>query len=70
MKTQLSDDEIVKYINETFTEEIIQGYENQILRIMKKRHEKYSREIDNNEWLDFTNYVCARRCQRVRDSEI
>lgn len=53
-----------KYVNESFTEKVIRRYEEQILSIMKKRYDKYPTEINDNEWLRYTNFVCRRRCQR------
>lgn len=64
---ELSDEQINKYVNEAFTEQVIQGYENQMLSVMKHRQEKYPTEKNDREWLDYTNFVCRRRCQRVCD---
>ena len=64
---EISDEQINRYVNETFTEQIIQGYENQMLAVMKHRQEIYPTEKNDREWLDYTNFVCRRRCQRVRD---
>jgi hypothetical protein len=63
----LPEEEINKFINLNLTEEVIMGYENQILSIMKLRYEKYPTKKNDNEWLDYTNYVCSRRCQRNAD---
>ena len=56
--------ELDKYVNEAFTEEVIRSYEEQILGIMKLRQEKYPNEKNDREWLDYTNFVCSRRCRR------
>lgn len=61
---ELSDIELEKYVNEAFTEQLIQSYENQILAVMKHRQEKYPTEKNDAEWLSYTNFVCRRRCQR------
>lgn len=50
-------------------EEIIRRYENQLLKVMKTRYEKYPTKRNDIEWLDFTNHVCRRRCQRVHENE-
>jgi hypothetical protein len=60
----ISDEELQEYVNKFFSEEVIQQYENQLLSVMKFRYKKYPTEINDKEWLDFTNYVCCRRCQR------
>lgn len=60
-KIKISDSDLEKYVNQAFTEEVIQGYENQILSIMKHRQEKYPSEKNDREWLAFTNFVCRRR---------
>lgn len=59
----LSDDQIQSYVNQLFTEQVIQEYENQILAVMKKRQENYPNEQNDREWLAFTNFVCSRRCK-------
>ncbi len=61
----ISDYDLEKYVNEAFTEQVIQGYENQLLSVMKHRQEKYPSEKNDREWLAFTNFVCRRRCQSV-----
>jgi len=63
----MEDEEIQKYVNQAFAEQIIRGYEDQLLGVMKVRQEKYPSEINDKEWLDFTNFVCSRRCKNVRD---
>jgi hypothetical protein len=65
MKFDLTQEEIDLYCNEAFTEMLIQKYENQILAVMKTRQEKYPCDRNDQEWLDYTNFVCRRRCQRV-----
>lgn len=62
---KISDCDLEKYVNQAFTETIIQGYENQMLAVMKYRQEKYPNEKNDREWLQFTNFVCRRRCQSV-----
>lgn len=61
----MNDEEIQSYINEAFSEEVIRRYEEQLLSVMKTRYEKYPSDKNDKEWLDFTNYVCRRRYQRV-----
>ena len=64
-KANISDSDLKKYVNQAFTEEVIRGYEDQILSVMKHRQEKYPNEKNNREWLEFTNFVCRRRSQSV-----
>lgn len=60
----LTDEEINQYVNQAFTEEVVQQYENQLLLVMKTRFEKYPTPINDKEWLDYTDFVCRRRCKR------
>jgi len=60
----ISDKQIEEYVNAAFTEEVIRRYEEQILQVMKKRQEKYPSDQNDSEWLNYSNYVCRRRCQR------
>ncbi len=60
----LTDEEINKYVNEAFTTQVIEMYENQILAVMKHRFDKYPTPFNDKEWLDYTNYVCRRRYQK------
>ena len=57
----ISDEELSKYINESFSEEILRRYEDQLLCIFKYRQETYPSEKHDQEWLAFTNFVCERR---------
>lgn len=66
----LTDEQINKYVNEEFTETFIEEYENQLLRVMKIRQENYPSKRNDNEWLNFTNFVCRRRCQRNAEKEM
>ena len=65
----LTDKEINEYVDQAFTEEVIQQYENQILLVMKTRFEKYPTSINDQEWLDYTNFVCTRRNQRITNEK-
>lgn len=65
----ISDEEIQKYINESMIEQLIQDLENNILHIMKFKNNKYPTEKNDSEWLDFTNFVCRRRCQRNNQTQ-
>jgi hypothetical protein len=65
----LNDEEINKYVNEAICEHIIQNYENEILLTLKTRFEKYPTEKNNEEWLNYTNFVCKRRCQHNQKKE-
>lgn len=62
---KISDCDLEKYVNAAFIEKVIQGYENQMLSVMKHRQEKYPSDKNDKEWLAFTNFVCRRRCQSV-----
>jgi hypothetical protein len=57
------------YMNESIYEQIIQGYENQLLIIMKTRYEEYPTERNDYEWEELTNFVCRRRCQRQHSKD-
>ena len=59
----IENQEIQNYVNKAFTEQVIRHYEDQILRVMKHRQEKYPSDKNDKEWLDFTNFVCRRRYQ-------
>ena len=61
---EISDKELNEYVNEAFTEQLIQNAEDHLLAIMKHRHEKYPTEMNDKEWLDYTYFVCRRRCKR------
>ena len=50
-----------KIIDKYYFESMISEYENKILEMYKLRYEKYPTEENNQEWLDFSNYVCKRR---------
>lgn len=65
---ELSDDAIAQYVNKAFSEQVIQNYEDQLLAVMKHRQEKYPSEKNDREWLDYTNFVCRRRCQRSENA--
>ena len=62
---KVSDEDLMKYVNASFTEQVIQKYENQILAVMKHRQDIYPSELNDNEWLAYTNMICRRRCQHV-----
>lgn len=62
--TRISDEDLENYANEALTKEIIWNCENEILKVMKFRFEKYPTEINDKEWLDYTNFICRRRGQR------
>lgn len=59
------ENDVKKYINDWYSENMIQEFENKILSIMKLRQEVYPSEKNDEEWLNYTNFVCRRRCQRV-----
>ena len=63
----MKDDEIAEYINSALFEQMLQILENDILRILKLRYEKYPTNENDKEWLDYTNFICGKRCKRVRD---
>lgn len=60
---KLTHEQITDYINQSFTEDVIRKYEDQLLRVMKTRYEKYPTKKNDQEWLEYTNFVCRRRCQ-------
>jgi hypothetical protein len=66
---KITDEQIQEYINQVFTEEVLRRYEEKILGVMKTRYEKYPTERNNTEWLDYTNFVCRRRCQRQNEKD-
>lgn len=57
----INQQEIDDYVNKSFTEQLIRGYENQLLAVLKSRQEKFPSEKNNDEWLSFTDWVCKRR---------
>ncbi len=59
----INENELSKYVNEAFTEELIRVCENHLLLIMKTRQEKYPSEKNDNEWFSYTKFVCRRRYQ-------
>lgn len=67
MKPLMKDEDIERYINQAFTEQVIRRYEEQLLGVMKTRCEKYPTEKNDKEWLDYTNFVCRRRCYGVSE---
>ena len=67
----MKDEEIIGYVNAAFSEEVIRRYEEQLLLVLKFRYEKYPTEQNDAEWLDYTNFVCRRRCRRgVKEDEM
>jgi hypothetical protein len=60
---KLTDEQIQHYINSTLCENAIQFHENEILNVMKVHYENYPTEKNDLEWLNYTNFVCKRRCQ-------
>lgn len=62
--TDINDDDLERYVNEAFTEQLIRNTEDHLLKIMKHRYQKYPTQKNDDEWLIFTNYVCRRRAQR------
>lgn len=65
----ITDEDINKYINESFTEQVIQNYENQILHVMKTLYEKYPCDKYDAQWLNYTNFVYRRRCQTEHEKD-
>ena len=63
------DEDISKYTNEFFCETAIRQLEDDILGIMKYRQEKYPSEINDSEWLNFSNQVIRRKCERMNHHE-
>ena len=59
----MNDEEIKTYINEAFSEEVIRRSEDHLLQIMKFRYENYPTKKNDREWLDYSSFVCRRRCQ-------
>lgn len=59
----ISDEEVNKYVNQALTEQVLMNHENEILSLMKFRNENFPSEKNDSEWLDYTNFVCRRRCQ-------
>lgn len=59
----MDDKEIEQYIDEYYFESILDEFENKILEIYKLRFEKYPTEKNSQDWLDYSNFVCRKRCR-------
>ena len=64
----ISDEQIQTYVNKSLTEQMIRNLEEQLLNVMKIRQEQYPSDVNDAEWLAYTNFVCRRRCQRPFDA--
>ena len=60
----ISDEELEKYVNESFTEEIIRRCEDQLLAILAHRQGAHPSEKHAQEWFAFKDYVCERRYKK------
>lgn len=53
------------YLNETFSEDVIRTFEDQLMSVFKTRAECYPTQMNNQQWLDFTDFVIKRRLQKL-----
>lgn len=60
-KINFEDEEIEKYVNMAFSEEILRRYEEQMLTVLKFRQENYPSKQNDREWLEATDYILKRR---------
>ena len=69
MMKKIEDEEISSYISNYYFEDLVQFYEHCLLQVMKSRQEKMPSDINDKEWLNFTDFVCSRRGNRVAQGE-
>jgi len=60
MSEKITDLEIEKFIDDFHFASFLNEYEDKMLEAFKLRYEKYPTEKNNQEWLEFSNYVCKR----------
>lgn len=63
----LDESAMQKYVTEAFAEQLLRAAEDNVLKIMKQRYEAIPTEKNDQEWLDYSNFVCRRRCIHERD---
>ena len=61
----IRDSDLQKYVAEALAEQVIRGHEDQILAVMKQLQEKHPSENNDNEWMQYTNFICRRRYKFV-----
>lgn len=59
----MNDEHLQEYVFEAYVEQLIRNHEDDLLRYMKYRYEKYPSKKNDEEWLNYSNFVCRRRCQ-------
>ena len=57
----MDDENISKFLFDTWIEDEIRNCEDRILKLMKAKQEKYPSEYNDKLWLDFSNFTCLRR---------
>jgi hypothetical protein len=61
----MDDENISKFLFDTWIEDEIRYCEDHILQLMKAKQEIYPSEYNDKQWLDFSNFTCQRRCKET-----
>lgn len=65
---EISDEDLKKFIDDVITQQLLEQYEDKILEILKYTQDQYPCEGNDKDWLDYSNFFCEKRANRIKRS--